>query len=73
MPVTKKWRDDAKIAEQWLSRGEVAEYLNVPARTLDTWAYKGIGPKYSKMGRYTRYRLSDIEKWADEQAKGGAA
>lgn len=63
----------AKITEQWLTRAEVSEYLNIPKPTLAAWAYKGIGPKYSKMGRNVRYRLSDIEKWADTQAKGGAA
>ena len=47
---------------------EVAEYLGVPARTLDQWAYLGTGPKWSKVGRYRRYRWSDVEKWLDEQA-----
>ena len=59
--------------ETWLDRDEAAAYIQIPRRTLERWAYMGIGPKYSKMGRYTRYRLSDIEKWADEQSKGGAA
>jgi excisionase family DNA binding protein len=59
--------------ETWLDSTELAEYLKISRRTLDTWAYKGTGPKYALMGRHRRYRLSDVEKWADEQSKGGAA
>lgn len=31
---------------------EVAEYLSIPVRTLDDWAHRGTGPRYSKVGRY---------------------
>ncbi|GIH17059.1 helix-turn-helix transcriptional regulator [Rugosimonospora africana] len=47
---------------------EVAQFLQVPPRTLDQWAYQGLGPKYAKVGRYRRYRWSDVEKWLDDQA-----
>lgn len=50
---------------------EVAAYLKVPPRTLDQWAYKGVGPKFSRVGKYRRYRWADVEKWLDEKA--GAA
>jgi len=59
--------------ETWFDTREVSEYLKIPRRTLDTWAYKGTGPKYSIMGRHRRYRLSDVEQWADGNAKGGNA
>jgi excisionase family DNA binding protein len=53
---------------------DVAEYLGVPPRTLDMWAYRGVGPRYSKVGKHRRYRWSDVEKWLDEQAaQNGAA
>ncbi|MFI0482233.1 helix-turn-helix transcriptional regulator [Actinomadura sp. 9N215] len=52
---------------------EVAEYLNVPKRTLDDWAHRGIGPRYSRVGRHRRYRWADVEAWLDEQANGGTA
>lgn len=47
---------------------EVAEYLGVPLRTLDQWAYRGVGPRYSKVGKHRRYRWSDCERWLDEHA-----
>lgn len=51
---------------------EVAEYLGVPLHTLDQWSYRGTGPRFSKVGRYRRYRWADIEKWLDQQSSGAA-
>lgn len=48
---------------------DVAEYLGVPVRTLDVWAYKGIGPRYSRVGRHRRYRWPDLDRWLDDQAQ----
>lgn len=51
---------------------EVAEYIGVPVRTLAQWAWKGTGPRWSKVGRHRRYRWDDLEKWLDEQSKAAA-
>jgi excisionase family DNA binding protein len=48
---------------------EVAEYLGVPPRTVDTWAYFGRGPRYSLIGRHRRYRWDDVEAYVDEQVR----
>lgn len=50
------------------SSTEVAEYLGVPVRTLGQWAYRGVGPRYSKIGRHRRYRWSDVEQYIDGQS-----
>lgn len=52
---------------------EVAAYLGVPERTLQTWRYFNKGPRYSRTGKYVRYRWSDVEAWLDEHAQGGSA
>jgi excisionase family DNA binding protein len=39
-----------------------AAYLNVPARTLEDWRYRGEGPPYVRLGRGVRYRRSDVDK-----------
>ena len=57
----------------WLTRAEVAERFSVPAQTLATWAVRGFGPKFTKMGRHCRYRLSDVIAWENAQAVGGDA
>jgi excisionase family DNA binding protein len=50
---------------------QVAEYLGVPVRTLELWRHKGAGPKYARVGKYVRYRWSDVEAWlaAQERAR----
>lgn len=54
---------------------EIAQFLGIPPRTLDQWAYRGIGPKWARVGRHRRYRWEDVEQWLDQQvsATGGAA
>lgn len=47
---------------------EVADYLQVPEKTLAEWRSRGIGPSYSKVGRHVRYRWSAVENWLDQQA-----
>lgn len=55
------------------TRKEVAEYLGVPAATLDQWASRGVGPRYHRVGKHARYRWSDVDKWLELQAGGGGA
>jgi Helix-turn-helix domain len=48
-----------------------AAFLVVPEATLDQWAYRGIGPPWSKVGRYRRYRQVDVENWLNSNRHGG--
>ncbi|MEV0626006.1 helix-turn-helix transcriptional regulator [Nonomuraea wenchangensis] len=50
---------------------EVAAFLGVPEATLRQWRYMRKGPRYSVVGKYVRYRWSDVERWLDENARGG--
>jgi excisionase family DNA binding protein len=54
-------------------REEVAEYLGVPVLTLVSWAHRSKGPAYIRVGRYARYRWSDVESWLAQQVRGGEA
>jgi Helix-turn-helix domain len=47
---------------------QVSKFLGVPVTTLAQWRYRGIGPRYAKVGRHIRYRWPDVEEWVDEQA-----
>jgi predicted DNA-binding transcriptional regulator AlpA len=49
--------------ERWLSRHELADRYDLPVKTLAQWASKGTGPRYARMGRHVRYRLSDVIAW----------
>ena len=42
---------------------------SVKVRTLEQWRYKGIGPKYTKIGQKVMYHLTDIEEYERSQVK----
>jgi hypothetical protein len=42
---------------------QVATYLNVPKRTLYRWRTLGYGPPGKRVGRYLRYRASEVIGW----------
>jgi hypothetical protein len=58
---------DATTTDPWLTRQQLAERLQLPPKTLDEWAARGIGPRYARIGKYARYRLSDVIAWENEQ------
>ena len=61
-----------EFEDQWLTRGEVAQRLRVPEKTLAMWASGKKGPPYAIFGRHARYRMSQLIDWENAQF-GGAA
>lgn len=53
-----------------MNRAEVARYLGVPDRTLDTWRRRRSGPPAMKVGRHLRWRLEDVDRWLADQTEG---
>ena len=49
--------------ERLLSAQELADYLDVPLKTIYAWRYRGQGPRGFRVGRYVRFRLSDVQHW----------
>ena len=56
-----------------LGPADVATYLGVTEKTLAQWRWLRRGPRWVKVGGRIRYRWADVEKWLDEQARGGDA
>ena len=56
---------------QQLCNEEVAaQYLGgLCPQTLQNWRYKGIGPKFIKVGGAIRYRLTDLEKYLEANTR----
>lgn len=51
----------------FFSRDDLAARYGVPKTTIDQWAHKGYGPPYIKIGRYARYRASEVLAWEQRQ------
>jgi len=48
------------------------DWLNLPsARTLDQWAYRGVGPRYIRIGRHRRYDPLEVRRWLEQHSRGG--
>lgn len=55
--------------DQLLSVGDLADYLQVPRNTLYQWRHHGVGPRALRIGKYLRYRRSDVEAWLESAAQ----
>lgn len=55
------------INKIYFSTEELAEYLGVSKSTIIAYRTEGNGPKYLKIGRLVRYRISDVEDWIAEE------
>jgi predicted DNA-binding transcriptional regulator AlpA len=53
--------------QEYVSEREVEASGLVSRRTLQSWRLRGRGPRYIKVQRSVRYRLSDIEEWLAAQ------
>lgn len=51
----------------YLTSKELAARLKIKENTLEVWRSIGKGPKYEKLGRMVRYRITDVEAWEAEQ------
>lgn len=49
------------------SPDQLTEYLGIPKATLSQWRHRGVGPKWTRVGRHVRYRWSDVDAWLDSQ------
>jgi excisionase family DNA binding protein len=56
---------------QLLTTRELADLLQVPAKTIYTWRYKGQGPPGVVLGRHLRFRPEDVAAWLEAQTGSG--
>jgi excisionase family DNA binding protein len=50
---------------------EVAAYLQVSERTVEDWAYRGVGPSFTRVEGQRRYKWEDVERYLAERTRGG--
>ena len=46
-----------------MDQKELAEFLMVSEKTLEHYRWRGIGPKYIKIGKLVRYIKCDVIEW----------
>lgn len=54
--------------ESLMTAGELAEHLNVSINTVYQWRQVGTGPRALRIGKYLRYRPTDVERWLESRA-----
>lgn len=52
-----------------LTAAELAAKLHKTTASLAQWRYKGVGPKFIKIGGGVRYRVADVEAWLEDQTR----
>jgi excisionase family DNA binding protein len=55
------------LAENLMSVQELADYLGVPRSTVYQWNYAGTGPRFLRVGKYSRYRPADVDAWLQDR------
>jgi len=53
--------------DRLLTVEDLATYLGIPVATLYQWRYRREGPPGFRVGRYLRYRWSDVEEWITDR------
>ncbi len=59
------------LAPLWTVQ-DVSEYLRVPVQTLYSWRSQGSGPPARRVGKYLRYRPTDVVRWLESLDDGTA-
>lgn len=57
----------ASSPDDLLLPATVAVLLALTTKTLEQWRWRGIGPRFLKLGRLVRYRRSDVDAWLAER------
>lgn len=54
-------------SDRLLSANELADYFEVPVKTIYTWRHHHTGPKGFRVEKHLRFRWSDVQDWIAEQ------
>lgn len=53
--------------QKLLTAAETAAWLGLKAPTLTNWRYRGIGPRFVKVGGRVMYAETDVSAWITAQ------
>lgn len=66
-PATDQTTKAIALISALLTTPEAATFLNIKPSTLEQQRWNGTGPKFVKIGRNCRYRLSDLQEYVNER------
>ncbi len=49
--------------ERLLTAQDLADYLEVPVKTIYTWRHRNAGPRGFRIGRHLRFQWRDVQAW----------
>ena len=58
-----------ELENTFVPETDAAAFLGLSKRTLQKMRVKGGGPEFRKFGYAVRYKLDDIEAWADARRR----
>ena len=56
---------EERAAGRMWSVEDLSDFLQIPVKTLYQWRLRGYGPKGRRVGKYVRYKESDVVEWVD--------
>jgi predicted DNA-binding transcriptional regulator AlpA len=59
------------VPRLWTQK-DLAAYLSKSTKWCERARWEGTGPKFVKLGRHVRYRVSDVLAWIEEQERGAS-
>jgi hypothetical protein len=51
--------------DELVTEVEIADFLKLSTRTLQSWRINNDGPPFVRVGRAIRYRLRDVVRWIE--------
>ena len=67
-------RREFPLSDRFLSRREAAEYLGLsPSQLAHDVVHGRLGIPYHRFGQRARYRISELDTWAERHRAGGRA
>jgi excisionase family DNA binding protein len=61
--------ESSNYLKTFLRTQQAADYLNLPASTLEKLRSQGGSPPYSKLGRIIVYALGDLDAWVEDRKR----
>lgn len=61
----------SRHGDRLLSVEELADYLEVPVKTIYTWRHHNTGPRGFRVGKHLRFRWRDVQAWVIQRLEEG--